>query len=324
MRPAGSGSVETNRRCCEGMLNNLNLERLQTFVVAAQAATFAEAARQRGVSVSAVSQQVRGLEAQLGERLFERVGRRVRLTAEGRALLDAAARHLGELDEAVRRLSRARTEVEGLVSVGSPRTFGEAWLVPRLPPLLAAHPGLTIKVDLQVPSVLERRLAEGALDLAILVRPTEQAGLVGRVLAQERFVAVAAPRLIAKWGPAVSEAMLAELRWLIFDRDRPMHEWWWRATFGHRAPPTAVVAEVPSLEVLAGLAEQAVGPVVLPDYLVAPQLAGGRLAVVPVAPRRPAVNSLFLAWRRSVVETARLVAVKAALSRRVVGGGSDL
>jgi DNA-binding transcriptional LysR family regulator len=100
--------------------------------------------------------------------------------------------------------ARARTfgaaERRVSVAVGSPCTFGRHWLGPRLPALLSAHPALTVKVEYGVPSVLERRLAEGHPDLAILVRPSELPNIETRPIATETFVAVAAPAYLARSG----------------------------------------------------------------------------------------------------------------------------
>lgn len=293
------------------MPNNVNLERLQTFVVAARAPTFAAAARVRGVSVSAVSQQVRALEGELGHQLFERIGRRVRLTVEGRALLDTTAAHLGAIDEAIGALGSRRKAVEGVVTVGSPRTFGHHWLEPRIPALLRAAPALRLRLRFDVPSVLERLLLDGELDLALLVRPPELPGIEGRLVAQEQFVAIAAPGLC---GPFDEEALRTQ-RWLTFAGDRPMHDAWWRATFGKASKPRVdAVCEVPSLEFLLGLVARGVGLAVLPDYLVAPAIARKAVFALPVVAKKAAKNGLFLAWRSSTILSARFEAVRLALS----------
>jgi DNA-binding transcriptional LysR family regulator len=293
------------------MLNNLNLERLHTFVLAARAPTFAAAAAQRGVSVSAVSQQVRALEGELGHALFERVGRRVRLTEEGRALLEVAATHLSAIEEAVSSLGRRHRALVGWVNLGSPRTFGQFWLGPRLSGLLRRAPGLRLRLRFEVPSVLERALLDGALDLALLARPSELPGLESQTLAQETFVAVTAP------GPArrpLDEEAARALPWLLFSGDRPMHDAWWRASFGRRSRPQVdAVCEVPALELMLDLVQRGVGVAVLPDYLVRPALDRRNVKLLEVAAQRAAKSSLFLAWRRHVVRTARFEAVRQSL-----------
>lgn len=307
-------------------LDAVNLELLRTFVVAAQAPTFAEAARVRSVSVSAISQQVKALEVQLGVLLFERLGRRVRLTPEGGRLAGALERHLGHVAEALDEVTGAGRRLTGLVTVGGPRTFGAHFVTPRLASLLRDTPGLRVDQVFDVPSVLERRLVDGQLDLAVLARPAQATGLEVKAMAMETFACVAAPGLVTRLGRARDEAAFAGWPWLVFDRDLPMHGPWWRASFGRPAPmPERVVAAVAGLEPLQALAEQGVGAVVLPDYLVGPAVKAGRLVVlVPSSSSsssrraRAATNTLFLAWRRGAPLTARAEAVRSVLLARHV------
>lgn len=300
-------------------LDSVNLELLRTFVVAASTPTFQAASRVRAVSVSAISQQVKALEGQLGVALFERLGRRVRLTPEGARLSEVVSHHLGQVAQALEEATGARQRVTGLVTVGGPRTFGAHFVTPRLASLLKSTPGLRVDQHFDVPSVLERQLVDGQLDFAVLARPAEALGLEVAPLSTETFLAVAAPGLVARLGRARDEAALQSWPWLVFDRDLPMHAPWWRASFGRAASmPSHLVAAVAGLEPLKLLAEQGLGAVVLPDYLVGPSVARGRLVeVVPASSRarkaRPAHNTLFLAWRRSAPQTARLDVVRRAL-----------
>jgi DNA-binding transcriptional LysR family regulator len=293
---------------------SVNLERLHVFVIAARSATFAAAAKARSVSVSSISQHMRALEREVGHPLFERRGRRVQLTAEGKSLLDTTEPHLTAILQSVTSTGARAKRVEGVVTIGSPRTFGRAWVAPRLGPLIRRHPGLQLHFRFDVPSVLERQLADGQLDLAVLSRPTELPGMTSTVIAQERFVAVGAPAL-ARVAQPTSETETARLPWLLFDQDRPMHDTWWRATFGATAKLKPTLAcEAPSLEVLEALALAGAGWVVLPDYLAGQAISEKTLVVLPVAAKREAKNGLHLAWRAGVVATARLDIVRRALT----------
>jgi len=297
---------------CEALLNNINLERLNTFVIAARAPSFSVAARLRSISVSAISQQVRALEGELGHALFERIGRRVRLTAEGHQLLDVAQTHLEAIDEAISHLGERKQMVAGRVTVGCPRTFGQHWLVPRMAPLLARAPELSLQFVFAVPSVLEVRLLEGDLDLAVLTRAPEAPALQSEVVTHETFVAVVATGARLS---ALNEAAAQRLRWVVFAEDRPMHDAWWRATFGaQRRADVNVVVEAASLEWMLELVVRGVGAAVLPDYLVEPALARREVKRLPLEPRKPERSAIHLAWRRGVVPTARLNVVREAIT----------
>ena len=298
---------------------SVSYDLLRTFLVAAEVGTFAGAARERRVSVSAISQAVRTLEAQLGFPLFERLGRRVRLTPAGGGLLQTLKVEFARIDKALEVAAEDVTQLRGRVAIGSPRTFGRHWLRPRLPPLLKAHEALRLTVEFDVPSVLERRLVEGALDVIILVRPSALPGVATVPLARERFVAVGAPGYLQHRGPPSTLADFLSQRWAVFDEDLPMHAPWWRASFGSRAAlPEHIACQVASLEELLALAEAGVALAVLPDYLVGPSVEAGKLVMLEPASgqhsrQRAAGNTLFLAWREGAMESARMKAVRQAL-----------
>jgi len=298
-------------------MNNLDaiqLDLLRSFVVVAGARTFAEAAARRHVSVSAISQQMAALEAQLGLKLFERVGRRARLTDEGRALHAALEPELARIDEAVAALTAAETAPTGRVALGAPRSFAAFWLRPRLAELVVTHPRLRLEVDFAPPADLERRLLDGELDFALLARPATSPSLATRPVYTQTYVAVGAPDLVAPRRRATRDE-LAAAPWLAFDRDRAMLAAWWRAAFGARAPlPDGVVCQIRSIEELVALAEEGLGLTVVPAYAAAASLAARRLVELPPPhSRRPARDLVHLAWRKRAAEPARLRAVRAAL-----------
>jgi DNA-binding transcriptional LysR family regulator len=289
-------------------VKQVSYDLLRTFSLCGREGTFTAAAAALRISTSAVSQQIRTLEGQLGVPLFERRGRRVQLTPEGQRLLGSISPELGRLELALDALVSAHTEVRGPVSLGAPRPFARYWLRPRLPALLAAHPRLELRVEFDVPSALERRLHEGALDLALLARRPELPGLAARQIFQETFLALSATGSV----PAGREQLQAA-RWIVFDEDLPMHAHWWRSAFGARAPlPERLVCQVASLDEMQALAEAGIGLAVLPDYAVAPAVEAGRLVVIP-SPGRPARNTLWLVHRQGIPLTARFEAVRQAL-----------
>jgi DNA-binding transcriptional LysR family regulator len=303
----------------------VSYELLKTFVEAASAPTFGAAARKRRVSASSISQQIKALEAQLGVPLFARVGRRVRVTEAGTALLASLRDEFSRIDSAVEEASSAHRAVRGRVALGGPRAFGRFWLRPRLAALLRQHEHLRLLVEFGVPSVLERRLVEGSLDLALLSRPTELPNVASQAVASEIFCLVGAPSYLERYGTPSTREQFEEHRFLLFDADLPMHAAWWRAKFGAGASPGGVrVAEVACLDQMLALCEEGAGLAVLPDYLLAEPLTEGRLRLLqPDAARypkqRPARNTLFLAWREKALASARFVAVRDALLSSPLG-----
>jgi DNA-binding transcriptional LysR family regulator len=296
----------------------INQELLRTFVITVEAPSFGEAARRRRVTKSAISQQIKALEGQLGMRLFERVGRRALPTETGRRLAAILATELAIIDEALEAASSAMREVKGTVRIGAPRPFARAWVRPRIADLIRRHEALSVRLTFDVPSELEPRLSDASLDLAVLTREPDLTTVEATLLTTERFDAYASPAYLAKHGEPKSHADLADHRFLAFDEDLAMHAPWWRATFGARASLSVRIAcYAASVDELAGLAAESIGIAVLPDYIAAPYLEQKSLRRLTLAPRaRPVTNALWLAWRRGAIETARVRAAKEALLRK--------
>jgi DNA-binding transcriptional LysR family regulator len=301
----------------------MNLELLRTFVDLARSPGLASVAARRHVTKSAVSQQMKALEAQLGVRLFERVGRTIRPTESAQALAAPLAAAFAAVDDALDALRDAEGTVRGQVRIGAPRPFTRAWLRPRLARLLASHPELVVDVSFGVPTELERALLAGDLDLAVLARAPESDAVATAPLFVETFEAVASRAYVRAHGSPETAADFERHRLVVFDRDLPMHGPWWRATFGGRAPLRGrVVCRVASLDEMLALATEGLGIAVLPDYFVAPALAARQLVIIrPSAHGRRATaakNTIFLAERRGAVVPARVRTMREAL----LGGAS--
>ena len=119
------------------------LDSLRFFEAAARHQSFARAAAELGVTAAAVAHRIRTLEERLDVRLFERRRRGVRLNRRGRAYLKEVQRILAEVHGASERLRRRPSRIR-IVSV---EAVAEKWLLPRLPALEAAHPGMAIELE---------------------------------------------------------------------------------------------------------------------------------------------------------------------------------
>lgn len=146
---------------------NLDMDALRTFLATQQLGSLNRAAERVGRSQSAVSQQMRKLEAQVGQPLFRRQGRGLMLTDAGELILSYAHRILDLNDEAVRAVRGA--SVEGVVRFGLPGDFAETWLPAALGQFKKTHPGVRVEVAVERNGVLLERLDRGELDLALVM-----------------------------------------------------------------------------------------------------------------------------------------------------------
>jgi len=115
------------------------------FETVARRGTLSRAAEELSVSPSAVSQQIKLLEQQLGLKLFRREGRILSLTLEGEQLFQASSTAIRMLRDARRRLGK--THESRRLNLRVSPSFGVRWLGPRLSGFLAAYPGWDIRVD---------------------------------------------------------------------------------------------------------------------------------------------------------------------------------
>lgn len=168
--------------------HDLDLHQLRAFAAVAEAGGFGAAARVLNRTQSAVSTQVRKLEAAVGRRLFERDTRRVDLTDDGVRVLRHARRLLALNDEALAELRE--TLVEGRVRLGVPDDYAACFLPGPLARFAGAHPRVELEVRCELSVDLMRPLAEGDLDLVLATRQPTVAG--GTLLRRESLVWAAA------------------------------------------------------------------------------------------------------------------------------------
>ncbi len=121
----------------------MTLEDLRNFLAVCDAGSLSAVARDRGVSQSAISQQIRRLERDIGVPLFERGRRGVLQTAAGRILLAAARESLGSLDTARRHLDRLKSGDVGALRVATGGTTLRHFMIRPLAAFRRRHPGIT-------------------------------------------------------------------------------------------------------------------------------------------------------------------------------------
>lgn len=126
------------------MQNRLPLNNLNTFAAAAENLSFQKAAESLYVTPSAVSHQVRNLEQILGYKLFDRLDKKVKLTAQGERLFNDIRTPIKQLHEAGRRAFRGLEDNALALSVAP--VFVTGWLLPRLKDFYACHPDINLSV----------------------------------------------------------------------------------------------------------------------------------------------------------------------------------
>ncbi len=123
-----------------------SLPALDIFLAVARHGSFRRAATERGVSPSALSHAVRGLEEALGVRLFNRTNRSIRITAAGEHLLRRIGPALGDIVETIEEVGLYRDRAAGTLRLNVPRNATELVIRPVLAKFLAAYPEITLEI----------------------------------------------------------------------------------------------------------------------------------------------------------------------------------
>ena len=122
------------------------LNDLLAFLAVARERSFTRAAAQLGISQSALSQTVRGLEARLGLRLLTRTTRSVAPTEAGERLLRNIGPRLDEIDEELSALSELRDKPSGTIRISATENAASSVLLPALERVLPDHPDIKVEI----------------------------------------------------------------------------------------------------------------------------------------------------------------------------------
>lgn len=198
-----------------------SLRGILNFARVAELGSFAQAARELGISAVAVSQNISRLEKGLGVRLLARSTRQLSLTAEGQAFLAQCREPLAELDRACRQARDDTQHPRGRLRVTAVSPVAYLYLIPALPQFFERFPDIELELELSEDAnpLIGRRF-----DVGIRVGALQDAAFVARPLGPLRMLTLAAPAYLAAHGKPLTPDDLAQHRLLVAhftDREQP-------------------------------------------------------------------------------------------------------
>lgn len=252
------------------------LSELTAFITIADQRSFRAAARMLGVSPSALSHSMRGLEARLDVRLFNRTTRSVALTEAGEQFLRRIGPAVAVLEDAVNEVASARNLPSGAIRISASESAARTLVRHVLPDFLAAYP------DIHVEFVVDTRLVDivaDGFDAGMRVLQDVPRDMIAiRFGPDMRFAAVASPEYLSRHEPPKAPHDLRQHRCIRFRFESgALYRW----DLEHRGKTASIDVDGPmtlgNLNLMVEAALAGIGIAWVPEYQVTELLAAGRL-----------------------------------------------
>lgn len=261
----------------------MELRQLNTFIRAAQFQSFSKAAESLGYSQSAVTVQIRLLEEELGVRLFDRMGKRVSLTEQGRTFLERAMCIIQEVDRARLSLSGADETLRGQLHIGTLESLCYARLPGIIRRFRVRHPQVRIQITTGIPEELIAKMERGELDIIYILEEPLYSNSWEKALERQEEVVVASAGLGRTLGPGPHRLVeLLDKPFYLTERDANYRRLLDRrlAAFDREVTP---VLESSYASFLLRVLEETEGLSFLPRFLVEESVRRGKLMELKVS-----------------------------------------
>jgi LysR family transcriptional regulator, hydrogen peroxide-inducible genes activator len=168
----------------------MQIHQLRYFCAIARTGNFTRAAQHEHIAQPSLSQQIRKLEDELGTRLFDRLGRSVRLTQIGEAFLPRAEAILRQVGAAKLEIQEMAGTEQGKLVIGAIPTIAPYFLPSRLATFAQQFPRVQVSIVEEITSELLNRIQAGIVDLALLALPVPASHCLAHELFRERLYVV--------------------------------------------------------------------------------------------------------------------------------------
>jgi len=241
----------------------MDLRQLEIIRAIAETGSFTAAGEKLHVSQSAISRQILILEDELGEPVFHRIGRRIRITAAGESLLQLSHRVFRDLQDTVSVISDTREALRGSIGLVGGMTVC-LYVFPRLlAEVRRIHPSLDMRVTVGSTQRSIEMLRTGAGDLGLLTLPIEASDLVSVPLLQEELLLVTYPSHPLAAQKQIVPADLDKQPFVLFETGsitrRIVEE-----CFGRERLSPPVIMETEHVEILKAMVRSGLGISIIP------------------------------------------------------------
>jgi len=251
-----------------------NVGNLLAFEATARHGSVSRAAEELNLTQSAVSRQIQQLEDSLGVSLFRRTRQRVVLTDVGHLYASQVRNTLTELSDATHQ-AIALSGTRGVLNLAVLPTFGTRWLIPRIPDFLARHPDATVNFGVRL---VPFDFAAEPFDAAIHFGQPHWPGAVCELLRHEEAVPVCSPAYREREKIRSPDDLTRAT--LLQQSTRPTAWAEWFASVGTEAGNPLRGPRFEQFAMVAQAAAAGLGVGLIPHFLIADELASGRLEIL--------------------------------------------
>jgi DNA-binding transcriptional LysR family regulator len=257
-----------------------NINDLVAFIAVANERSFTKAAARLGVSSSALSHTIRGLEERLGVRLLARTTRNVSPTEPGERLMRSIGPQIAQIESELEALGELRDKPAGTIRISSSDYVADTMLRPRLVPLLKAYPEIKVEIviDNGFTNIVERQIDAGVR----LGESLSEDMIAVRIGPDWRFAVVGAPSYFDRYPRPETPQDLTNHSCINIRLPTAGHLYAWEFARDGRALDVRVDGQFTCNSVLPviGAALDGLGLGYIPTDLVKPHLESGRLIEV--------------------------------------------
>jgi len=253
----------------------MTLEQLSIFIAVAEREHLTNGANAIGLSPSAASAAIKSLEAFYEIRLFDRVGRRIELTREGRALLAEARQTMAQVRNTEAVLSELGSLRTGSLDLAASQTIANYWLPPRLLRFQQRFSGISIRFEAANTDAVAAAVVDGRSELGFVEGNIDEPALSVSPIVHDRLVVVAA---------AGASVIDPDLRWIMRERGSGTRSVFEAAMAQAGFDPARlhIALVLPTNEAVLSAVRAGTCAAALSEMVVEPFVRSGELQVLPI------------------------------------------
>ena len=263
----------------------MELWQLEVFAAVAEEKSFSRAGGRIGRTQPAISSAVKQLETELGEPLFDRMGKSIRLTAGGELLLEYSKRLLGLREEAVLAIGELRGLSRGTLRLGANETTCLYLLPEVLSAFTQAYPQVQVDIHRAITRSITERVVEGTLDFGIVTLPIKSSRLEALTIHRDEMALIVGPAHPLASRRSVKMSDLEAEPFILHKigtttRERLMKH------FNDGGVKMRVTMELASIEAIKRFVSIGMGISIVPRLCISKEVEDGSLKALPIRDAR--------------------------------------